>query len=334
MIHEQHKKPVGAGRVTVPAWRGFARAMRDNGLTAFPPEAYDEDVILRRFFGREVIVMSRPAGIRHILVDNPSNYRRTPASIRMLRPLLGDGVLLSEGEDWRQQRRTLAPAFAPRTLAILARHIARAAAAAVADLRSSCNLPVHLLAKMQFLALKIASVSMFSLEMERFGAELRHLISSFTTNFGRPRLLDFVLPMTVPSPHDLPRRRFRKRWLDLIGRMIAARCEQGSAGVPRDLFDLMANAQDPESGAVFPLDRLADEIATMIAAGHETTGLALLWSLYLLAGAPEIQDRVAAEIGAFDLGPDNAAEALPQLVYTRAVVHEAMRPYPPVCDRC
>jgi cytochrome P450 len=58
--------------------------------------------------------MSRPAGIEHILVDNPENYRRTPASIRMVRPLLGNGLLLSDGEDWRQQRRTLAPAREPK----------------------------------------------------------------------------------------------------------------------------------------------------------------------------------------------------------------------------
>ena len=322
--------PANGGRVKARAWRGFARGMRDNGLTAFPPEAYEEDVVLRRFFGRQVIVMSRPAGIQHILVDNPANYRRTPASIRVLRPLLGNGVLLSEGEDWRQQRRTLAPAFAPRTLVILARHMTRAAAAAIADLRSSCDAPADLLAAMQFLALEIAGTSMFSLETERYGAELRDLITSFTTNFARPRLLDFVLPIAVPSPHDPPRRRFRRRWLDLIGRMIAARREQGAAGAPRDLFDLMASAQDPESGAMFPPDRLADEVATMIAAGHETTGLALFWSLYLLAGAPNIQERLAAEISALDLGPDNAAAALPQLGYARAVVHEAMRLYPPV----
>jgi cytochrome P450 len=81
----------------------------------FPPEAYEEDVVLRRFFGRQLIVISRPAGIEHILVDNPENYRRTPASIRMVRPLLGNGLLLSDGEDWRQQRRTLAPAREPKT---------------------------------------------------------------------------------------------------------------------------------------------------------------------------------------------------------------------------
>ena len=212
---------------------------------------------------------------------------------------------------------------------ILARHVARAAYAAVADLRSAGAGPVDLLAAMQFLALEIAGASMFSLEIERYGAELRGLIKGYAERLGRPNLLDFLLPPSLPSPRDLLRWRFRRRWLRLIRRIIAARRGQGSAGAPRDLFDLMADAQDPESGALFPPARLADQVATMIVAGHETTAVALFWSLYLLAGAPEVQERLAAEAAGVDLGPDNAAAALPGLVYTRAVVQEAMRLYPP-----
>ncbi len=182
---------------------------------------------------------------------------------------------------------------------------------------------------MQFLALEIAGASMFSLEMDRYGAELRSLIKGYAVRLGRPNLLDFMLPPSIPSPRDVLRWRFRRRWLRLIGRVIAARRAQGSADAPRDLFDLMATAKDPESGALFPPRRLADQVATMIVAGHETTAVALFWSLYLLAGAPEIQDRLAAEVADIDLGPDNAVGALATLVYTRAVVQEAMRLYPP-----
>jgi unspecific monooxygenase len=328
MTEAQPLPSQAGGRIDAPSWRGFARSMRDNGLNAFPPQAFEEDVVFRKFFGRQLIIMSRPAGIQHILVDNSENYRRTPASIRILRPLLGKGLLLSSGEDWRHQRRTLAPAFAPRTVPILARHVARAAAAAVADLKMSCNTPVDLLAAMQFLALEIAGASMFSLEMERYGTELRGLIKRFATNLGRPRILDFLLPPAIPSPHDVLRWRFRRHWLNLIQRIIAARCAQGSAEAPRDLFDLMASAKDPESG-LFPPDRLADQVATMIVAGHETTAVALFWSLYLISGSPEIQERLAAEVGSLNLDPDHAAEMLPSLVYTRAVVQEAMRLYPP-----
>ena len=312
-----------------PSSRGFARSLRDNAIGIFPPQAFDQDLVLRKVFGRRQLIVSRPAAIQHILVDNPGNYRRTAAGIRILRPLLGRGLLLSQGEDWRHQRRTLSPAFAPRTMPILAGHVARAAGAAVERLKDASATPVDLLAAMQFLALEIAGASMFSLEMERYGAELRGLIKGYAARLGRPSLMDFLLPPGLPSPRDVARWRFRRRWLDLIGRIIAARRGQGSVGAPRDLFDLMSTARDPESGALFPQHRLADQVATMIVAGHETTAVALFWSLYLLASAPAIQDRLAAEVRRLDLGPDHAADILPSLVYTRAVVHEAMRLYPP-----
>jgi len=75
--------------------------------------------------------------------------------------------------------------------------------------------------------------------------------------------------------------------------------------------------------------RLADQVATMIAAGHATTAVALFWAFYLLAATPAVQERIAAEAGPLDLAPEGAAEALPHLVYTRAVVQEALRLYPP-----
>jgi unspecific monooxygenase len=322
-----------ADRAGAPSSRGFARSLRDNAIGIFPPQAFEQDVVFRKVFGRRQIIVSRPAAIQRILVDNPENYRRTAAGIRILRPLLGRGLLLSRGEDWRHQRRTLAPAFAPRTMPILCGHVARAAAAATASLEAAAAGPVDLLAAMQFLALEIAGASMFSLEMERYGAELRGLIKAYAARLGRPSLLDFMLPPRVPSPRDVLRWRFRRRWLRLIRRIIAARRAQVStgdaAGTPRDLFDLMSTARDPESGALFPPERLADQVATMIVAGHETTAVALFWSLYLLAGAPLIQERLAAEVAGADLGPGHAAESLPRLVYTRAVVHEALRLYPP-----
>ncbi|HKM68993.1 MAG TPA: cytochrome P450 [Stellaceae bacterium] len=309
--------------------RVIAKALRDNALLAFPPEAFEEEVVHRSFFGRRQIILNRPEGIHHILVENPDSYRRTPATMRMLRPLLGKGLLLSEGEDWKHQRRTAAPAFAPRTMPLLACHVARAAEADVARLAASSDRRVDLLAAMQSLALEIAGTSMFSLAMERYRPELRDLITRYTAGLGRPSLLDFLLPLAIPSPRDLARRRVRRRWVDLIGQIIAERRGKGSGEAPRDLFDLLSMARDPESGTPFSAEVLVDQVATMIAAGHETTGLALFWSLYLVAEAPAVQERLAAEVATVDLAPDHAAETLPGLVYTRAVVQEALRLYPP-----
>jgi unspecific monooxygenase len=309
--------------------RVLAKALRDNALMAFPPEAFEDEVVYRRFFGRQQIILNRPAAIHHILVDNPDNYRRTPATMRILRPLLGNGLLLSEGEDWRLQRRTVAPAFVPRTMPLLTRHVARAAEATVTRLAGSAERRVDLLATMQSLALEIAGTSMFSLAMERYRPEMRDLIARYTKGLGRPTLLDFLLPLAIPSPRDLARRRVRRRWVALIGRIIAERRVKASHATPSDLFDLLSMARDPESGAPFSAEALLDQVATLITAGHETTGIALFWSLWLVAAAPDVQERIASEVEMLDLGPDNAAEILPRLVYTRGVVHEAMRLYPP-----
>jgi cytochrome P450 len=329
LIRAAHAIPAMPPPAIPAGGRGMAWSVQDNVLGLFTRQAFEEDVVRRRFLGKQQIILSRPTGIHHILVENPENYRRTNAGVRILRALLGQGLLLSQGEDWKHQRRTLAPAFAPRTMPLLARHVATAAADAVAKLDRSAGQPVDLLAAMQFLALEIAGRSMFSLEMARHGGEMRALIKHYAARLGRPALLDMLLPPALPSPRDLARWRFRRRWLDLIRRLIAERGGRGAEAGPRDLLDLLSAARDPESGAPFGPDQLVDQVATMIVAGHETTAIALFWSLLLTAGAPAVQNRLAAEARGLDLAPDRAAAALPELVYTRAVVHEALRLYPP-----
>ena len=86
--------------------RVVAGALRGNALAALPDEAFEEDVVVQRFFGRQHILLQRPEAIRHVLIDNPQNYRRSPAATRVLRPMFGRGLFLSAGEDWRQQRRS------------------------------------------------------------------------------------------------------------------------------------------------------------------------------------------------------------------------------------
>ena len=109
---------------------------------------------------------------------------------------------------------------------------------------------------------------------------------------------------------------------------LIARRRQAGAAQPRDLFDLLLAARDPETGQAFSPAQLRDQAATMIMAGHKTTAVALSWGLYLLALAPDVQDRAAAE--AQDAGTDpDGAPRFDRLAYTRAVIDEAMRLYPP-----
>jgi unspecific monooxygenase len=305
--------------------------VRSNGLQIWPRRAYEQDVLVNSGFGRKRFLLNSPKAIHRVLVENPSNYARTPATIRILRPITGDGLLLSEGEDWRHQRRIVAPALAPRVMPILVRHIADAARETIARLATTAEdgEPVDLLSVMQLLALEIAARSMFSLEMHRHGAALRRMIAQFAQSLGRPYFFDLVLPAAIPTLRDLKRLRFRRLWIALMDEIIAGRLDAPPADTPRDLFDMLLTARDPESGAAFSRAQLRDQIATLIVAGHETTALTLFWSTYLLACAPSAQNRVAEEVCALDFASAAAGAAPVKLVYTRAAVNEALRLYPP-----
>jgi cytochrome P450 len=308
---------------------GFLRAIRTNALTMWPDAAYEQEVRTRRLFGRTYMLLNSPAAIHRVLVENHTNYRRSPASVRILRPITGQGLLLSEGDDWRLQRRTIAPALAPRSIPILARHIAAVAQETIARLASEADRPVDLLAEMEQTALEIAGRSMFSLEMRQYGTELRTQIMEYGLRWARPHLWDLLLPSTVPTIRDLFRRRFQRRWMRFMDEIMRTRMAEAPATKARDLFDLLRAARDPETGKGFSHDQLRDQTATMMLAGHATTAVTLFWALTLLCHAPAEQQRIAAEVDDLELGPDNAAEALEHLVYTRAVINEALRLYPP-----
>jgi cytochrome P450 len=198
--------------------------------------------------------------------------------------------------------------------------------------RAAGGRPVDLLRRLQHLALAVAGRSMFSLEMAAFGDELRAMLLRYALAYARPGFLDLLLPGSVRSPLDVGRAAFRKEWLRFIDRLIDARERQGKQAAedrPRDLFDLLAAARDPETGAGFDRAQLRDEVATLIIAGHETTAATLFWACYAAARLPEHQERIAEEAAALDLSPDNAAAALKRLPYTRAHLDETLRLYPP-----
>jgi unspecific monooxygenase len=178
------------------------------------------------------------------------------------------------------------------------------------------------------MTLEIAGRTMFSFGMERHGATLRGFVMEYAEKLARPHFLDLVLPRGWPAPRDFARARFRKRWTQFIGMLMAERRVAGKQeGAPaRDLFDLMNAARDPETGEAFSEEQLGDQVATMILAGHETTATALFWALYLLALDPVAQEQLANEARQVSA----AGEAdLDRLKFTRAVVDETMRLYPP-----
>ncbi len=302
--------------------------LRRNMLELWGDPAYTQDILPGRFLGRDQLMINAPEAIRHVLVTNTENYRRNPASLRVLGPILGTGLFLAEGEAWRHQRRTIAPAMAPRTMPLLARHVVAACETAETVLATKTHRPIELLPHLQHLALEIAGRSMFSLEMSGFGTELRSKLLDYGMRYALPGLLDLVLPPDIPSFTDRKRAAFRAEWLAFLDRLIAARAGLPTeADRPRDLFDLLAAARDPETGQGFDHAQLRDEVSTMILAGHETTAVTLFWACYLASLYPEQQARLAAEARNADLTRDNASiAALPR---TRAHIDESLRLYPP-----
>src|SRR3981081_3147144 len=123
---------------------GRMAAMRNNPIGSWSHRSYEEEVVHGRFFGRSSFVLNAPNAIRHVRVDNYENYVRTPAAIRVLRPVLGDGLLISEGRAWKHQRRTLAPAFTPRAVMPLIPHMIAATDQTLAKLRADRQSPACL----------------------------------------------------------------------------------------------------------------------------------------------------------------------------------------------
>jgi cytochrome P450 len=302
--------------------------MRESMIATWGQPAYEEDIIQGRFLGRNSFIVNAPDAIRHVLVDNYENYTRTPAGIRVLRPVLGEGLLIAEGRAWKHQRRTLAPAFTPRAVAPMIPHMIAATDETIAKLQALSGAPVDLREALQRMTLEIAGRTMFSFEMGRHGPTLRDFVMEYGARLARPHFLDLLLPLGWPSPQDFSRARFRRRWTQFIGTLMKERRAAGkNEGAPaRDLFDLMDAARDPETNEAFSDAQLGDQVATMILAGHETTATALFWSLYLLALDGTTQDQLAAEVQG---ATANGTLDLDRLKFTRAVVDETMRLYPP-----
>ena len=183
---------------------GRLKAIRISPIGMWGQRAYEEDIVQGRFFGRGSFILNAPDAIRHVLVDNFENYTRTPVSFRVLRPILGQGLLIAEGRAWKHQRRTLAPAFTPRAVSTLVPHMLAATDATVAKLRAASNAPVDLREAMQRMTLEIAGRTMFSFGMDRHGAALRDFVMEYGERLARPHFLDLVLPLNWPSPQDFP----------------------------------------------------------------------------------------------------------------------------------
>ena len=299
-----------------------------NTLGNWSQVAFDELAGRRKVLGIDSMMVNDPAAIRQILQTNMTNYVRPMASVRPVKPLAGAGVLLSEGAEWRRQRRMLAPAFTPASVEGLIPHFHAAAEGMVRRLSRQSRL--NLSEAFHEATLDAVLRALFSLSVDG-RADLAKRVRDYLAGPGRPTVFDGFARTEDAFGFALgARRRFQKTWFADVDRIVADRRAAPAREGHRDLLDLLLAARDPETGAPLSDAEIRDQCATMLLAGFETTSRLLFWTTYLLCLDPAEQTRLRAEVAAFS--PDRVAtlEDIQHWPRLRQVLLEAMRLYPPV----
>ena len=317
-------KPLSAVGMIYQLWR--------NPLEIWSNAHFEHPVLIGRTVLGLRAVVSDPAGVRRVLLDNATNYRKDALQLRVLRPGLGSGLLTVDGEGWRAQRRALAPLFSPRQVADFAPAMHRVARALVERIGVGRDgRLVEVSEEMGRTALEVLEQTLFSQGLARGASEFQRAVAAYFNTIGRLDPLDLLgAPKFLPRLGRLRAREALAFFASAVDDIISARKRLIDSGVsaPSDLLTLLLRAHDPETGRGMSSDDVRANIVTFINAGHETTANALTWTLFLLSQAPDWRERVEAELDAkFDPGLDD--DPLARLPVTRAALEEAMRLYPP-----
>ncbi len=308
----------------------FLRVIRENVLATHAPEDLNEDIIAQRFLWRRTFIINEPGAIRYVLLDNAANYIKSEVSRRLLEPGLGRGLLTSEGETWRRHRRIMAPAFDPRSVAGYAPIMTEVAKALLAkwDALPEAS-EVDAAAEMMHATLHIISRAMFSSDSDEIVDVVERGVGEYQTTV-RPRLLDllhvpeWITRILSPQHTDGIFAEFDKS----VDRLLTARGKAPDAE-PKDLLARLIAARDSETGGGMTAKEVRDQVVTIFMAGHETTAQALSWTWYLLSQHPAAEARLHNELATALEGRTPRHDDLASLPYTRMVIEESMRLYPP-----
>lgn len=289
------------------------------------------DVVGSRIGPLYVCMVFHPDGVGHVLQERHAIYHKDNADYRMLKPVLGEGLVTSNGDLWLRQRRLMQPAFHRDRIAAFASLMTAHTERMLTRWHDAAKggAPRDVAAEMMTLTLQIATSALFNVD----GTDLAEAVRDSFTTVNRHVIENFSAPwMMLPGLRALPtpgnrRAQAAQRRLDGVVRaIIAERRQHPAAG--SDLLTMVLEAHDEAGGMN---DRqLRDEVMTMLVAGHETTSNALAWTFYLLAGAPLVAEKLRDELARSLSGRVPTVEDLPRLTYTRMVIEEAMRLYPPV----
>lgn len=276
-----------------------------------------------------VYQVSHPDDVKRVLVDNARNYRKTSLMLR-LRPIFGDGLLLSEGDVWKRQRRLAQPAFHRERLAGLMGTMPGLIASELQrwETHAGSGQPFDLAAELTRLTLALTGQVLFSIDLNEAADDVGRAVTVLLEEANRRVLSLLPLSDLLPLPSHL---RFRAalRLLDHVVLDIIAQRRRGASPVHDDLLSLLMEVRDVDTGDGMSDSQLRDEVMTLILAGHETTASALAWAFHLLHRHPEAEARLVREVISVLGNRVPGFEDLPRLAYTARVFDETLRLYPP-----
>ena len=287
------------------------------------------DVVKIRLGPFSAVVLFHPDGIQRILQDNQSNYSKETRTYAALRVLVGNGLITSNGDFWLRQRRLMQPAFHQNQINSMTDMICGETMSLLETWEPfiSDGRKINVAHEIMRLSLNVATQALFGSKVNDPDRVLAETVSFLMTDTAFRFEHPFYPPVWVPAAHNRAFNSAMKRFDDVIYGMISERRTHPAQS--NDLLDMLMNARDEETGSPMSDKQLRDEIVTLYIAGHETTALALSWTMYLLSQNPEVESRLRSELGSVLGGRTPTLADLPKLVYLRMVLDESMRLYPP-----
>ena len=283
------------------------------------------EVVRARFFYLTCYFLYHPDDIEYVLSTNAKNFIKS-MSVRsnFFHRLIGNGLLTSEGDFWRRQRRLAQPAFHRQRISAYGETMVEYAERMISTWREGETRDIH--REMMRLTLEIVAKTLFNADVSGDADRVGTILSQIVKPFASQATLKWILDNRLPTPAHRRFHRLAKQIDEIVYRIIDERRRSGRD--EGDLLSVLLQAQD-EDGSQMTNQQLRDEVMTLFLAGHETTALTLSWAWYLLGRDPEAERKFHEELETVLRGRTPAFSDLPQLKYTEMIAKESMRLYPP-----
>ena len=284
-----------------------------------------------RILNRRFVAVADPECAHRILVSGVEHYDRSYHA-KNLGIIIGDGLLSSDGEKWKKNRRQLQPQFRPDGMERLVPAVTRAVERLLKEWEAARveGKTVPALTNMRRLTISAMARIVFSIDIAaEDAANVDGAIRNAAVKLRRRNTSLVQWPVWMPTPNNRSLAASREVLDEFVERQIAIRTKGPRPELP-DMFDALLDARDPDTGEGLTYQDLVDQCKTLLVAGYETTGLALTWTLYLLARHPDAAAKMGEEADRVLQGMPPKWQDLPKLSYTAQVIHESLRLYPPV----